>query len=227
MKKYKIVPIVEGYGEEAAVPCLIRRWLKHRRYHKSFEVLDAAINAKGCGRLKAAYDRERHIGIEHYIEAALRNSPDAIVVILDSDDDCVKRSQSLGLGPELLTRAKAVDSHLPISVVVANREYEAWFLASLTRIRANGHLPKHSSRFGNYLKPESHRDCKGIISNLLCCPYEETVHQHQLTESLTFSKGAVYRSPSYGKLIRDLDRITREVRQKSKTGRCKQLNGIE
>jgi hypothetical protein len=208
----RIIPIVEGYGEERAVPCLIQRWLQHRRWHQFFEVPDTAINAKGCGRLKAAYDKVRHIGIEHYIIAALRNKPDAILVVLDADEECKNRGHGNGLGPELLARAKVVAPHVPLAVVIANREYEAWFLANVNSFRARGLFSKHTA-IPRDLDPESTRDCKGLIAELIGCRYEETVHQLELTCGLRFSPGAIGRSRSYGKLIRDLERLTREVRR--------------
>ena len=213
MIRRKIIPIVEGHGEERAVPCLLQRWLRHRRFCQFFEVPDLAINAKGCGRLKAAYNKVRHIGIEHYIIAALRNKPDAILVVLDADDECRKRGPGNGLGPELLARAKAVASHVPLAVVVANREYEAWFLANIRSFHARGLFFEHAEIPGN-LDPETPRDCKGLITKLIGCRYEETVHQLKLTDDLRFSTGAIHRSPSYGKLIRDLERLTHEARRK-------------
>ncbi|MBC8432679.1 MAG: DUF4276 family protein [Desulfobacterales bacterium] len=215
MIRRKIIPIVEGYGEERAVPCLLQRWLRHRKFHKYFEIPDLAINAKSCGRLKAGYDKVRHIGIEHYIIAALRNKPDAILVVIDADDECINRGHGNGLGPELLARAKTVAPNVPLAVVVANREYEAWFLASLTSIRAAGLLPNTTRlQFQGPMNPEDPRDCKGLITKLMGCRYEATVHQLELTRGLTFSPKAQYRSPSYGKLLRDLERITHEARRK-------------
>ena len=211
MNVRRIVPIVEGHGEVRAVPSLIRRWLRHRRLHRTFVVPDLAINAKGSGRLKAAYDRMRHIGIEHYVSAALGYGPDAIVVVLDADDECLDRPLGNGLGPELLGRARAVANDTPLAVVVANREYEAWFLASLTSIRAADLLPNHT-RLANPLAAEGPRDCKGLIAQLLDCPYEETLHQLALTHGITFSPRAKFRSPSYGKLLRDLERLVNEAR---------------
>lgn len=212
MNVRSIVPIVEGHGEERAVPCLLRLWLLHRRMHLFFDVPDMAINAKGCGKLKAAYDRARHLGIEHYIEAALRGRPDAILVILDADEECRKRGPGNGLGPELLARAKAVAPHVPLAVVIANREYEAWFLANLSSFRARGLFPEHVMLPGEF-DPDSHRDCKGLIARLIGHRYEETIHQLELTRSLRFSPGTIRRSPSYGKLLRDLERLTREMRR--------------
>jgi hypothetical protein len=211
MRIRKIVPVVEGYGEERAVPYLVRRWLRHRGLHQFFEVPDLAVNAKGCGKLKAAYDKQRHIGIEYYIEAAVRNRPDAILVIVDADNECLERGRGNGLGPALLARASAVASHIPLAVVVANREYEAWFLASLTSIRQARLFPAGTRIPGN-LEPEAHSGCKRLIADLLSCPYEETTHQLQLTGALSFSAGVQRRSPSYGKLMRDLDRLVCEAR---------------
>jgi hypothetical protein len=212
MSVQKIVPVVEGYGEERSVPFLIRRWLQHRRLHQFFDVPDLAINAKGSGKLKAAYDRTRHIGIEHYIEAALRNRPDAILVILDADDECMVRGKGNGLGPALLARARNVASHVPMAVVVANREYEAWFLANFSSFRSKGLFHKHAILPDNF-DPEAHRDCKGLIAGFIGRRYEETVHQLELTNGLKFSPGAVRRSPSYGKFMKDLERLTREARR--------------
>lgn len=213
MTRRRIIPIVEGHGEERAVPCLLQRWLKHRQFHKYFEIPDLAINAKGCGRLKAAHDRVRHIGIEHYINAALRNKPDAILVVIDADEECINREHGNGLGPELLARAKKVASHVALAVVVANREYEAWFLANINSFRARGLFFEHAEIPGN-LDPESQRDCKGMIARLIRCRYEETVHQLELTRGLRFSPGTIVRSPSYGKLLRDLERLAQEARRK-------------
>ncbi|RJQ50961.1 MAG: DUF4276 family protein [Desulfobacteraceae bacterium] len=210
MNRRRIIPIVEGHGEEKAVPCLLRRWLRHRRLHQ-FDVPDLAINAKGCGKLKAGYDRSRHLGIEHYIEAALRNRPDAILVVLDADDECRNRLKGNGLGTELLMRARKINPNIPLAVVVADPEYEAWFLASLTSIRRAGLLPDQSPRIKENSVCLHPRGCKGAIADLLCCPYEETVHQLALTQGLTFSSQVQHRSYSYGKLLRDLERLAHEV----------------
>ena len=209
----KIIPVVEGYGEEKAVPCLIRLWLEHRHIQRYFEVPNLAINAKGCGKLKAAYNRERHLGIEHYIQAALRNHPDAILVILDSDGECRNRERgNIGLGPELLLRAIVVAPHVPLAVVIANCEYEAWFLSNFRSFRDRGFFQSHI-RFENESDPESHANCKGVIAEYIGEKYEETIHQLELTKHLRFSPASIRRSPSYGKLIRDLDRLTRESRK--------------
>ena len=214
MTRSRIIPIVEGHGEETAVPLLLDRWLRFRRFERFFEVPERAVNAKGSGNLKAAYNRRRHLGIEHYVEAAVRGGADAILVILDADDECVAANPAGGLGPRLLSRARSVTPHLPLGVVVANREYEAWFLASLTALRSRGHF-ESGVRLASPLQAETPRDCKGLVEKLLGVPYEERVHQTQLTGSISFTAPMARRAPSFGKLMRDLERITRETRMRS------------
>lgn len=48
-----------------------------------------------------------------------------ILILLDANDDC-----PADLAPRVLERARLLVPHRPISVVLANREYEAWFIAS-------------------------------------------------------------------------------------------------
>jgi hypothetical protein len=203
---------VEGHGEERAVPVLIRRWLQFRNFHRHFDVPDRAINAKGSGRLKGPFDPARHVGIEHYVQAALRSNPAAILVVLDADDECQARVGRVGLGPELLVRARRIDPRVPVAVVVANREYEAWFLASLRSIRTAGLLPKQNGKL-DPAAPEAIRDCKGRVAALMGRPYEETVHQLELTRSLSFCNGPRSRCASLSKLVRDLERLTSEARR--------------
>jgi hypothetical protein len=76
----------------------------------------------------------------------LRVSPTAggVLVLIDADDDCPAH-----LGPALLARAREARSDVPVSVVLANREFEAWFLAAAPSLAGNcglGHVdpPGHA-----------------------------------------------------------------------------------
>jgi len=175
---YLILAIVEGHGEQKAVPLLLRRWFQHRRF-RNFETRDLAIRAPGAGALKCPYDAAQEHGIEYYVEMAARERPDGILVVLDADDECQERAKDrrrLGLGPELLQRARRIAPHVPIEVVVANREYEAWFLAALDTLRRVGSLPRKKRWEKSLSDIESIRDCKKPLAYLLGRPYEETNH---------------------------------------------------
>ena len=207
----RLVPIVEGHGEARAVPVLIYRWLHARGLTGEFLVPDLAINAKGCGRLKAEHDPRAHRGVEHYVGQALRGRPDAIIVLLDADDECLKRGRGPKLGPELLDRARAVSGRVPLGVVVANCEFEAWFLAELPALKRAGLVPAEANLAGP-APPEARAGCKSAMSRLLGETYEPAVHQAGLSRALAFSAEARALSPSYDKLVRELERLTAEAR---------------
>ena len=65
-------------------------------------------------------------GIEREVESNSWVGPSGgILVLLDADDDCPAE-----LAPTLLNRARSARPDCRVSVVLANREFEAWFLAS-------------------------------------------------------------------------------------------------
>src|SRR5436305_12240010 len=110
--------IVEGDGDLQAVPIAIRKIVQEIN-----PGLGLKIHPLRVPRNKLVKPGE----LERSIELAARRagSGGAILVVLDSDDDC-----PAALGPELLARARKIRSDLPISVVLAKREFEAWCLAS-------------------------------------------------------------------------------------------------
>ena len=116
-------------------------------------------------------------GIEDAVKAIAREvgHGGAILVLLDADDDCPAL-----LGPALLARAMRAASHLPIAVVLAMREYEAWFLAAATSLGNQRGLES------DLLPPsdtERIRDAKGWLSKRMPAGkrYKETADQPALT----------------------------------------------
>ena len=70
--------------------------------------------------------------LEHYSEIAVGagGAASKLVVVFDADrDDCPAE-----LGPHLLRRLANRFPNRPVSVSLANREFEAWFIASLETI---------------------------------------------------------------------------------------------
>ncbi len=115
-----VAAIVEGDGEVAALPVLLRRlgsWLPQRL---PAQVL-TPIRVRRDRFLNRTEEFRRML-----LLAAAKCGPDGwVLVLLDADDDCPAR-----LGPQILERAQAVVPHRPLSVVLANREFEAWHLAA-------------------------------------------------------------------------------------------------
>ena len=112
-----IVPIVEGPGDVAAAPVLMRRILHERIGRYDVDVL----------KPKRARDRGALVKrLEDFMGyAAMTDGCSGILVLLDADKDC-----PMELGAALACRARSVNIDIPTAVVCAKREYENWFLAS-------------------------------------------------------------------------------------------------
>ncbi len=216
MAKYIIVPIVEGHGEVAAVPILLREWLRFRRY-RNVEVHPAGpVVAGGKGNLVAAYDRILGRGVEHFVRSAWLRRPDVILILLDADEDCPKT-----LASDLLARARTqVPPDCPIAVVVANREYEAWFLAAFASAKFRRPLMIQGFRLERQSLPrgmdvEAVANCKDRIAGLIGLgKYEERIHQPALTRLLPFTPGMTRRSRSFRKLLKELHELLTQARRR-------------
>lgn len=181
-----IQPIVEGQGEEAAVPLLLRRLLNeaqawgievgrpHRRRRTQLVKKDSLQSAVAF--------------------AALRDDCAGILVLFDADNDCPKE-----LAPTLEQWAQEAAGGKPCAVVMANREYEAWFLASIEALRGTAAiLPDATS----HPDPEVPRDAKGELERWMPsgASYSATVDQVRLTAQLDLEI-AYRRCRSFRKLV--------------------------
>lgn len=112
--------IVEGHGEVQALPLLLRRigqWLNPDVYID----VPAPIRVQKDRFLNRDAEFRRHVTL-----AANKCGPGGwILILLDADDDC-----PAARGAEILARANECLPRSRISVVLANREYEAWFIAA-------------------------------------------------------------------------------------------------
>ena len=117
-----IQPIVEGHGEVAAVPVLLRRF-----------VHDAQAWRVGVGRpiRRSRSQLVQQAQLEQAVGLALRQPGcDAVLIMFDGDDDCPAE-----LGPMVHQWASAAARSVPCEVVLPHREYEAWFLAAIESLR--------------------------------------------------------------------------------------------
>ncbi len=115
-----VVSIVEGDGEVAALPVLLRRindWLLPRT--------QVNIGRPIRVRRDQFLNREAIFTKQLKLAAALCPEPGWILILLDADDDCPKE-----LGATLQVKVNTVLPGRAVSIVLANREYEAWFLAA-------------------------------------------------------------------------------------------------
>jgi len=206
---FKITAIVEGHGEQLAVPVLLYKWFAQRQLY-NFRTDQLAVRASGKGALKRPHDNANELGIEHYIEIALRNRPDGILVLLDADKDCTAAGHPK-LGPILKDRAKKVAAHLPISVVVANRTYESWFLAHFEDLQAAGYVSNETAPPLDLTELELYGGHKERLGELVREGYEPTIHQVRFTRCMSFAQPALERSRSLRKLAKELEWLCNQI----------------
>ncbi len=193
---FDLTCIVEGDGDVEAVPIAIRRIVQ-----EIAPGLALKIHPIRVPRTKLVKPEE----LERSVELAARRAgrSGAIIVILDSDDDCPAI-----LGPELLRRARRARADLPVSVVLAEREFEAWFLASARSLRG---LRGLAGDLEPPPDPEAIRGAKEWLSARMPegRSYVETLDQSALTASMDLLQAR--ETSSFDKLFRDLVAIVEQL----------------
>lgn len=102
----------------------------------------------------------------------------------------------------MLARAQE-SAGLPVAVVLAVREFEAWFLAGLESLRGALGIPDRATYDGD---PEEPRGAKGQFERVLGRPYLDVDDQVRFVSRID---PAMVRanSPSFDKLVRELERL--------------------
>ena len=202
MSRLRVAPIVEGKGEEASVPILLRRIWSEIVGGEFIEVLRPIRQPRGL--LVKPEALKRNVGLALKKLEGLPESPDPalVLILVDADEDCPKE-----LAPVLLGVAQEVFPPANVSCVLANVEYETWFIAA-------------AESLGNFLdlsgnpvpeNPEESRSRKAWVEGRYTgkgAKYSETVDQPAMTHAMDLAL-CRSRSPSFDKLCRDLERFRR------------------
>ena len=182
-----IVVIVEGDGEVEAVPVLIRRI--------GLEV-SPLVPPDVSRPIRVPRQRIVKEGeLERYVRLAAARAGDdgRIVVLLDANGDCPAE-----LASDILQRARAARSDLRIEVVLAKREYEAWFVSAIESIAGfRGIHPDVSAP----QDPESIGGAKEWLQDRMRGSYRPTADQAALTARFDMAL-ARERCPSFDKMWR-------------------------
>jgi hypothetical protein len=193
MNRFVIVPIVEGQSEVASVPVLLRRLLSERQRQDIIIARPVRVH-----RTSVVKEGE----IERAVALARRNREgcDAVLVLLDADDDCPAE-----LGPKLLNRIKKAHGDLSAAVVLPKREFEGWFLGSLESLRGVRFIVDDAFSPPN---PEEIRGAKERLSEFMVSKrtYVETTDQPALAAKFDLNL-ARHRCPSFDKFRRDFERL--------------------
>ena len=180
-----IQPIVEGRGEEEAVPVLLRRLIDEAQ---SWEI--------DIGRpiRKPRSDFATENGVIRAVTLARRDpSCGGILLLFDSDDDCPAE-----MGPRVQGWANNASGGTPCAVCMAHREYEAWFLATADTLREHKAMKADAEP---HPRPESPRGAKGQLQRRMAVDdYKESVHQAAFSARMSLA-AAFQRSRSFRKLV--------------------------
>jgi hypothetical protein len=162
----KVATIVEGDGEVAALPILLRRLNEWQTPGNRANVLHP-IRARRDRFLNRDEEFRRHL----LLAAGKCGTSGWILILLDADDDCPAQ-----LGPRTLERALRIVPHRAVSVVLANREFEAWFIAAARSL--HGQRGFQLAPGETIADPEALRNAKGWIRERMAGgTYRETTDQ--------------------------------------------------
>ena len=189
----RIASIVEGDGEVLALPVLLRRLAGWRTQGRYVDVR-TPIRVRRDRFLNREEDVSRHL----LLAAAKAGEDGWVLVLLDADDDCPASK-----GAEVLQRAKSVVPHRSVSVVLANREFEAWFIAAASSLSGHrGFMP--DPRLA--VHAETPRDAKGWMkSQMASRAYSVTTDQPAFCARFDLDQ-AHAASRSFRKLCSEWDR---------------------
>ena len=197
----RISAIVEGQGECEAVPILVRRIA--RSLDPGLVPLVGPVFRIPASRLIRPGEMERAIEL-----AARKNGGQGgILVLLDCDDGCPATH-----APSLLERAATARPDMPISVVLAKREFEAWFLAAAESLRGRRGLPPDLCGPN---APEETRGAKEWLASRMASGrgYSETSDQPALAAVLDIN--AARRADSFDRFYREVVHLLSVVRDRS------------
>lgn len=193
-----VASIVEGDGEVAALPILLRRLSQWRSATDYVDVL-TPIRVYKDRFLNRPDEFSRHLKLA----AAKCGEAGWILILFDADDDCPAQK-----GASVLAQARAVIPHRRIAVVLANREYEAWFIAAAESL--NGYRDFKYRDTDASIEAEKPRNAKGWMRDRMPAGYGETTDQPAFTARFDL-ESAYQRSRSFRKLCSEWDKNVDKV----------------
>lgn len=190
--------IVEGDADVKAAPILFRRLMER--------------DAISTLRIEPPIKRNRSdLAEEEKFRRAIRLASydcDAVLVLFDGDDDCPRE-----LASKMQSWARSEAGHIPCEIVIAHREYEAWFLGSIESLRGRCDISAEAAPPSD---PEAVRDAKGWLAKQMpgTRRYKETTDQPKLTAAFDFQL-AYDRCRSFRKLIAAWEKLVSKLNASS------------
>lgn len=197
MSRLRVAPIVEGEGEFACIRILLERIWREVLGGEFIEVLQPIRGSRGQIVKKERLQSFVGLALRKLKNPPVSSDPALVLILIDADEDCPKK-----LAPRLLAIARAVYPPANVSCVLANVEYETWFVAAAESLGDYLHLA------GDQVppSPEESKSRKAWVASHYAgkgARYSETVDQPAMTRAMDLAL-CRSRSPSFDKLCREL-----------------------
>ncbi len=209
-----VIPIVEGDGEELAVPQLLRRW---------FALLNLDWLVGEPIKLVAVPSNVAEIVTE-----VVKQNPIAIIIVRNNDGACHGNGFNVtnNMSKLLCEKAEAVAGKVTVEVVIADYCYEVWLLACWNELLVSGKIKKKpldkfqgtiaTGTQEGFCRTTIKRELTRILDNPRQRKYSETLDQPALSAYLLLDPATdaelirrlLSRAPFYGNLLRALERLT-------------------
>ena len=193
--------LAEGDGDVRALPVLLRRLVRLIAPGQPFTI-PRVIRAKSGQVLRGDW---RHLELAAGIGRHLPDQPAAILVLLDTDGKFCPAQR----GPVLLGEVRKCAGAMPCDLVLAECEFETWFLAAAESLAGQRGLPH------DLCAPPAPETIRGAKEWLSCrMPagrrYRETIDQPELAAIFDLEM-ARRNSPSFDKFWRAVEGLLREL----------------
>jgi len=183
---------VEGHGEIQAAPTLIRRLAGAANSDMTIK-----FAARRIPKSQLLQPSQFERAIEALTRQIGRRQP--LLVLLDADDDCPK-----DLAFNLKKRCYATHSDVAISIVIAKKEYEAWFLAAARSLAGRSGLVEQLSP---PIDPESIRGAKEWLTAHMAPGQSYSETRHQSAYSAVMELSDARKACSFRKFERELGQL--------------------
>lgn len=175
--------IVEGHGDQKAVPELIRRVLYEVCGEFGFTLDSSPIRCKDIPYIRRPGILEKFLRY-----ACMRGNCDSVILLLDCDDDC-----PVDVAGDFVARAHpiAIEFEKPIAIGFIKCEFESLFLHSIDSIMAANPPPSAYDlhEIENAVDLESVRGAKGMFQRAIPTKsYKETRDQSRYVHCLDFQQ---------------------------------------
>jgi len=198
MSRLRVAPIVEGHGDEDRVRILLPRVWTELLGGEYLEVLSPIRQPRSLLVREDPLERAVTFALKKLSNPPASSDPSLVLILIDADGDCPAT-----LGQELLRIARAVDSRANVACVLANFEYETWFVAAAESLTDYIEL---TAGAGGFRRPEeSGLKKKWVEDHFREKPYSPTRHQPAMTRAMNLNAWR-QGSPSFDKLCRELER---------------------